>query len=338
MINYLKKIHQGLALSEKEMAKSIEIIMDGKASEAQSGAFLMGLSMRGETTDEITGAAKVMRNKVLRIRSPKDSVDCCGTGGDGTGTYNISTTVALVSAACGVPIAKHGNRAASSQSGAADVLEALGVNLDLPPAALEAALKKYNFCFLMAARHHMAMKYVVPVRRQLGFRTIFNILGPLANPANTKRQLIGVFDKKWLVPLAQSLKKLGSERAWIVYGHDGLDEISLTGPTEVAMLDNGEIAQVVLEPVNFGLEKVKLEDLKGGNKEVNARALRDVLKGKDNAYRQIVLANAAAVLVVHGSEKDLKTAVKKAATAIDSGKALNTLESYIEFSNQNHES
>ncbi len=337
MIEYLKKIQQGLALTEEEMAGAIKIIMEGGSSEAQTGAFLMGLSQRGECSGEIAGAARIMREKVLRIHAPADAVDCCGTGGDGSGTYNISTAVAFVAAACGVPVAKHGNRASSSKSGTADVLEHLGVNLEMPAARLEQALRQFNFCFLMAPRHHSAMKHVVAVRRQLGFRTIFNLLGPLANPAGTRRQLIGVFDRKWVMPVAIALKNLGSERAWIVHGHDGLDEITLTAPTEVAILDRGEIAQITLEPVNFGMDKITPDEIKGGDAGCNAAALKEVLEGKHCAYRSMVVANAAAVLAVHGSEEDLIKGVARAERAIDSGQAFDLLNDYINYSRQVHE-
>ncbi len=332
MIEYLKKLQQGSVLTEEEAAGSLRLIMNGNASEAQIGAFLMALSLRGETSAEITGAAKVLREKVLTIKAPADAVDCCGTGGDGAGTLNISTGVALVAAACGVPVAKHGNRAASSNCGTADVLEHLGVNIDLPADALEKALKDIGFCFLMAPRHHQAMKYVVPVRRQVGFRTIFNLLGPLANPAGTACQLIGVFDKKWLLPMAEALRELGSRRAWIVHGHDGLDEITLTGPTEITVLEKGNISDATLEPDSFGLPRIKPEDITGNDAAYNARALQEVLEGKDNAYRNMILANTAAVLLVHGSETDLKNAVKRAASAIDVGDAKKLLNRYIDFS------
>jgi anthranilate phosphoribosyltransferase len=337
MIHILKKIQQGTALTEKEMAEAMSIIMEGGASEAQTGAFLTGLSVRGETSEEISGAARTMREKALKINAPKDAVDCCGTGGDGAGTLNISTAVAFVAAGCGVPVAKHGNRASSSKSGAADVLEYLGVNLEMPVKALEKALKKYNYCFLMAPHHHTATKYVVPVRRQLGFRTIFNLLGPLSNPAGTRRQLLGVYDKKWLLPMAEALRRLGSEKAWIVHGKDGLDEITLTGQTDMAMLENGDIAMATLEPVNFGLDKISPAEIKGGDAAHNAAALMKVLEGEPGAYRDMVVANAAAVLLVHGSEKDLAKAAGKAARSIDSGQSLGVLNNYINFSKQAHE-
>ncbi|MCB9989153.1 MAG: anthranilate phosphoribosyltransferase [Rhodospirillales bacterium] len=334
MKKILSHIRRGHKLSEQEMIEAMNTIMSGGATDAQLGAFLMGLAVRGETVEEITGAARVMREKAFPIKAPADAIDCCGTGGDGVGTYNVSTAVALVAAACGVPMAKHGNRAASSKSGAADVLEALGVNLTAPHEKLEEALKRFNFAFLMAPQHHEAMKYVVPVRKELGCRTIFNLLGPLANPAGTRRQLIGVFDPKWLVPMAQALKNLGTEKAWIVYGSDHMDEITVTGPTKIAVLEKGDIFEKSLKPGDFGLPTHKLEELVGGTAAENAAALRALLDGKPSAYRDIVLANAAAVLLIHGTATNLKDGVATAAAAIDSGKARKVLENYAAFTNE----
>ncbi|MCB9991444.1 MAG: anthranilate phosphoribosyltransferase [Rhodospirillales bacterium] len=318
------------SLTESEMAAAMHSIMDGQASAEDMAAFLTAMAQRGETVDEITGAAKVMREKASTINAPADALDCCGTGGDGIGTYNISTAVALVAAACGVPIAKHGNRAASSKSGAADVLEALGVNLDTRLEKLEQALAEIGFCFLMAPRHHEAVKHVVPVRKQLGFRTIFNLLGPLANPAGTKFQLIGVYDKHWLVPMAETLDRLGTQKAWLVHGHDGLDEITVTGPTDIAILDHGTITTKTLTPEDFGLPVSPADDLRGGMAEENAAALTALLQGKPSAYRDIVLANTAAVLNIHGNTA-LKDAAAQAAAAIDEGKAIAVLNRYKEF-------
>ncbi len=312
--------------------------MQGEWSNEQIAAFLMGLSIRGETVEEITGAARVMREKALPISAPEGAVDCCGTGGDKSGTYNISTAVAIVAAACGVPVAKHGNRSASSKSGAADVLEALGINLNVEQDKLEEAIKLYNFAFLMAPRHHAAMKYVVPVRKSLGVRTIFNVLGPLSNPAKTKFQLLGVFDKELLLPIAQVLQKLGTQSAWVVHGSDGLDEITTTGETYVSKLHNGEITQSVITPADFGLDIAKAEDLVGGEPEVNAKALLSVMQGEKSAYRDIVIANCAAVLIVSGKENDMKKAAETAAQAIDSGRALEHLNNYKNYTNEHGES
>lgn len=328
----LKNLEQGSVLSEEQMVKAMSSIMEGAANDDELASFLTLLAERGEAVSEITGAAKVMRKMASAINAPAGAIDCCGTGGDASGTYNISTAVAIVSAACGVPIAKHGNRAASSKSGAADVLEALGVNLDLNTAQLEEALQKYNFCFLMAPHHHQAMKHVVPVRKSLGFRTIFNLLGPLANPAGTEYQLIGVFDEKWLRPMAETLNNLGTKRAWIVHGADGLDEITTTAETKAVILDNGTITERTLSPADFGLKVANSEDLKGGDAEENAKALVGVLHGDSNAYRDIVLANTAAVLNIHGTANSLTEGVSLASQAIGSGLAYKTLEDYAALS------
>lgn len=333
-INHLKKIQEGFDLSEKEMIHAMQDIMAGTVPESQLAAFLNTLAERGETTAEITGAARVMREKASCIQAPEDAVDCCGTGGDAANTYNISTAVALVAAACSVPVAKHGNRAASSKSGAADVLEALGVNLDLDQKNLEDALKRLNFCFLMAPRHHKSMKHVIPVRKKLGRRTIFNLLGPLANPAGAQTQLIGVFDRKWIRPMAEVLDNLGTRRAWVVHGEDGLDEITTTGKTHIAILENGAIKETEITPEDFGLPGANPEDLKGGDAKMNAQALRNLLDGAPSAYRDIVLANTAAVLLLHGDAATLKEGVQQAAQAIDSGKAKSVLDSYTAFSKE----
>ncbi len=328
----LTKIQDGIPLTADEMISTISDIMDGKWNEAQIAAFLMGLSMRGETVDEIAAIAKVMREKALPINAPKGAVDCCGTGGDKYGTYNVSTAVAIVAAACGVPVAKHGNRSASSKSGAADVLEALGINLNIPQGKLEEALKLYNFAFLMATNHHFAMKYVVPVRKALGVRTVFNLLGPLANPAKTKFQLLGVFDKKLVIPVAKALQQLGTKRAWVVHGSDGLDEITVTGDTYVAKFEEDEeVIETTISPEDFGLVKSNFQDLIGGTPKVNANALLNIMNGAKNAYRDMVIANCAAVLIIAGKENDLKKAAAKAAKALDNGDALKLLNQYKEF-------
>ncbi len=330
----LQKLQNQSHLSEDEMIAAMKEIMGGKCSDSEIAAFLMGLSVLGETPQELTGAAKVMRSKAKTITAPQGSVDCCGTGGDNSGSYNISTAVALVAAACGVPMAKHGNRSASSKSGAADVLEALGVNLELSTEKLEEALRIIGFAFLMAPRHHQAVKHVVPVRKALGVRTIFNLMGPLANPANTKYQLIGVFDRKWLVPMAQTLKGLGTVRAWVVHGSDGMDEITVSGKTYVAKLENGQISEDIITPQDFGLQQSDIGELKGGDAAYNAKALRNLLAGEKNAYRDIVIANTASVLVISGkvAKGSLRKAAEMAADAIDSKKAAALLDRYIKFS------
>jgi len=336
MKDYLTLVQEGKSLSEDQMFAVMTQIMEGKAEPGQIGALLMGLSMQGETVEELSGAARVLREKAASIKAPFGAVDCCGTGGDGLGTYNISTAVAIVAAACGVPVAKHGNRASSSKSGAADVLEALGVNLQAPLSVVEDALGRTNFGFLMATNHHEAMKHVVPVRKSLGMRTMFNLLGPLANPAGARLQLLGVYDRKWVLPMAETLKKLGAKRAWVVHGSDGLDEITITGPTHAAVLADGEITEQEITPADFDIAEGKLDDLIGGSAEENAAALRALLEKCPNAYRDIVIANTAAVIHLHTPDTDLKAAAAQAGDAIDSGHAYETLRDYIALSRREH--
>ncbi len=313
-------------LSQAQAEEAFEIIMSGQATPSQMGGFLMALRVRGETVDELIGAARVMRAKALRIEAPAGAIDTCGTGGDASGTYNISTGAALVVAACGVPVAKHGNRALSSKSGSADVLAALGVNIDADMALVAESLRTIHIGFLMAPRHHAAMRHVGPTRVELGTRTIFNLLGPLSNPANAKRQLLGVFHRQWIKPLAEVLGALGSERAWVVHGSDGLDELTTTGASYVAELKDGKVTIFEVTPEDAGLARSTPEALKGGDPAANAAALRDLLGGKPGAYRDIVLLNAAASLVVAGKAKDIKAGVALAAEAIGSGRAKTTLD------------
>jgi anthranilate phosphoribosyltransferase len=328
-------IESDKSLSESEMMAVMDAITSGNVSETEIAAFLRALSERGETVDEITGAARILRQKASTIKAPADALDCCGTGGDGRHTYNISTAAAFVIAGCGVPVAKHGNRASSSQSGAADVLEALGLNLDLPEAELEECLRRFNFAFLMAPRHHAAMRYVANVRKAIGRRTIFNLLGPLANPAGARYQLIGVFDKKWLRPIAETLKRLGTRRAWVVHGSDGLDEITTTAATDIVTLDeHGTIGEMRLTPRDFGLPYARPEDLMGGNAIDNARALHELLEGRPSAYRDIVLINAAAALCVHGSANGIDDAMQKVTRALEKGGARAVLENVIKFARE----
>lgn len=320
-----KTLQSGEKLTADVMAQAMAIIMDGEATDSQIGAFLAMLSMRGETAEELTGAAQILRQKAHTISAPDLAMDCCGTGGDGQHTYNISTAVSFVLSACGVPVAKHGNRAASSKSGAADVLEALGLDLDMPNDKVERALIDLGICFLMAPKHHSAMKHVVPVRKSLGFRTLFNLIGPLANPAGTQRQLIGVFDRKWLIPMAQTLHNLGCDKAWVVCGADGMDELTTTTQTYVAALDNGAIKEFTVTPEDAGLPYCVSSDLKGGSPQENAQALKDLLNGKKNAYRDIVVLNTAAALVIADKTPDLKAGAVLAAEAIDGGHSLQKL-------------
>lgn len=327
LASYLNQLTQGHIFSEDEMAACINILMQGEASPDQAAAFLTALHNRGETSAEIAGAAKALRALASTITAPEGTIDCCGTGGDNLQTYNISTAVALVAAACGVKIAKHGNRSATSKSGAADVLEKLGVDLSLSRAQLEHALNDIGFCFLMAPNHHQAMKHIASVRKSLPHRTIFNLLGPLANPAGADKQLIGVYDRKWIMPMAQALKSLGAKQALIVHGEDGLDEITLTGKTFAAALDNDAITEQIFTPEDFGLQPINLSDIKGGDADTNATALLNLLSGEKSAYRDMVLANTAAVLYLHDG-RDFKTGVRDAALAIDNGAALAILTHY----------
>jgi anthranilate phosphoribosyltransferase len=309
-----------------DMARdAFSLILDGQADAGQIGAFLMALHMRGETVEELTAGAEVMRAHALAVEAPEDAIDTCGTGGDGSGSYNISTAVAFVVSACGVPVAKHGNRALSSKSGSSQVLETLGVNLNLAPAAISRCLREVGMGFMFAPAHHAAMRHVGPVRQALGVRTIFNLLGPLSNPARAKRQLLGVFDRRWLIPLAETLNKLGSTNAWIVHGEDGLDELTTTGTSYVATLTNGEIRSLEVNPEDVGLNRASPRDLIGGTPEENALALRDVLAGATGAYRDIVLLNSAAALVVAEKASTLKAGIALASAAIDNGDASHVL-------------
>ncbi len=327
----LKTLRDGRTLGDGDIQSFLESIINGGTTPAQTGAFLMALAQRGETSDEILGAARVLRAHVTPIKAPVGTMDCCGTGGDHSNTLNISTAVAFVVAGCGVPVAKHGNRAASSQSGAADVLEACGINLNLSPAQCETALEKIGFCFLMAPHHHHVLKPLASLRRELGFRTIFNLLGPLANPAATKRQLVGVFDKKYLVPFAEVLRELGSESAIIVHGADGLDEITLTDATYCAILENGTIQEKILTPADFGLKTISAAGFVGGDATYNAAALLSLLDGTPSGYRDMVVANAAAALVVAGKYISFLDAAHAAKLAIDSSAARRVFTAYREY-------
>jgi anthranilate phosphoribosyltransferase len=307
--------------------------MSGEATPSQMGALLMALRVRGETVDEITGAVTAMRDKMLRVAAPADAIDVVGTGGDASGSFNISTCAALIVAGAGVPVAKHGNRALSSRSGAADVLAALGVNIDLSPEAISRCIKQAGIGFMFAPAHHPAMKNVGPTRVELGTRTIFNLLGPLSNPAGVKRQMVGVFSRQWIEPLALVLKNLGSESVWVVHGSDGLDEITTAGPTYVAALENGTVRTFEITPEELGLERVKPAALRGGSAKENAQALVDVLKGKGGALRDVAILNAAAALTVAGRAKDLKQGIALAQTSIDSGEAAGRLQRLVAISN-----
>lgn len=327
------KAASGVALTKAEAADAFDAIMDGQASEALIAAFLTALHMRGETVEEITAAVQALRARALSVDAPADAIDTCGTGGDGLGTLNISTAAAFVTAACGVHIAKHGNRAQSSKSGSADVLAALGVKIDLSPPQVARCITEAHLGFLFAPAHHSAMKHVGPVRQQLGFRTIFNLLGPMSNPARVKRQLIGVFSDKWLEPLAHVLKALGTERAWLVHGADGLDELSISGPTHVVELNHGDIRRFTVTPGDVGLATYPVEKIHGGDAAANAGAIRRLLDGEAGAYRDIVCLNTAAALVVAGKAKTLADGVAAARQAIDDGRARATLARLVAESN-----
>ncbi|MDG2243983.1 MAG: anthranilate phosphoribosyltransferase [Rhodospirillaceae bacterium] len=326
---FIKTAASGSALTEAEAQSAFEIIMSGEATPVTIASFLTALAVRGETVAEITGAAKIMRAKALHVKAPADAIDTCGTGGDAAGTVNISTAVAIVVAACGIPVAKHGNRKASSKSGTADVLEALGVNLDATPDVVERAIAETNIGFLFAQKHHSAMKHVGPIRAELGIRTLFNLLGPLSNPAGAKRQLLGVFATDWVTPMAETLRALGSERAWIVHGSDGLDELTVTGASTVAELKHGLVSTFEICPQDAGLPLHDANALKGGDPEENAKALSSLLDGAPGAYRDIVLLNAAAALIVVDKVCDLKEGAAIASRAIDSGNAKTTLANFV---------
>lgn len=325
----LRGLAEGGSLTRDDARAVFDTMMEGRATSAQIGGLLMAMRVRGETLDEIVGAAGAMRARMSRIEAPDGAVDVCGTGGDGAKTINISTTVAFVVAACGVPVAKHCNRAVTSKSGAADVLEALGVPLDASSAALVRAMRETGVGFLFAPRHHEAMRHVAGSRRELGVRTLFNLVGPLSNPAGARYQLLGVYDPCWLDIMASALHELGSERAWIVHGEDGLDELTTTGQSLVAELRDGRIHTFAISPEDVGLRRVRPEDLEGGNAAENADALRAVLGGKAGPHRDVVLLNAGAALVISGRADTLSNGVALAGEAVDAGAATAKLDELL---------
>ncbi|MGC2086383.1 MAG: anthranilate phosphoribosyltransferase [Bradyrhizobium sp.] len=327
------KVATGATLSREEAASAFDSMMSGEATPSQMGALVMALRVRGETVDEITGAVSAMRAKMIRVDAPANAVDIVGTGGDGSGSVNVSTCASFVVAGAGIPVAKHGNRALSSRSGAADVLAALGVKIDLRPEDVGRCVKEAGIGFMFAPAHHPAMKNVGPTRVELATRTIFNLLGPLSNPAGVKRQMVGVFSRQWVEPLAQVLKNLGSEAAWVVHGSDGLDEITLTGPTFVAALENGTIRTFEISPDEADLPRCSTEGLKGGDAEANATALMSVLEGMPSPYRDVALLNAAAALLVAGRAKTLREGVAIGRESLDNGAALSRLKQLIAISN-----
>ncbi len=328
----IAQVASGAELSRQQASDAFDSMMSGEATPSQMGGLLMALRVRGETVDEITGAVTAMRSKMLTVKAPADAVDVVGTGGDASGSYNISTCAAFIVAGAGVPVAKHGNRALSSRSGAADVLGALGVKIDLTPDEISRCINQAGIGFMFAPAHHPAMKHVGPTRVELGTRTIFNLLGPLSNPAGVKRQMVGVFSRQWVEPLAQVLKNLGAERAYVVHGADGLDEITTSGSTFIAALENGAVKTFEITPEEVGLPRVAPDALKGGDADLNAKALRMVLQGTKNPFRDVAVMNAAAALVVAGVAADMKAGVVTAQKSIDNGEAFKRLEKLIAVS------
>jgi len=331
---YIAKAAAGELLSLEDSRAAFDIMMSGQATPSQIGGLLMALRVRGETVPEIAGAVASRRSRMLGVSAPDNAIDIVGTGGDQSGSYNVSSCSAFVVAGAGVPVAKHGNRALSSRSGAADALAALGINIEADANTIGRSITEAGLGFMFAPMHHSAMRHVGPSRVELGTPTIFNLLGPLSNPASVKRQLVGVFAPQWLVPLAEVLKELGSEAAWVVYG-DGLDEMTTAGTTQVAVLEKGQIRTFEITPEEVGLRRCDPAELKGGEAAVNAKALLGVLEGDKNAYRDIVLLNSGAALVIAGKAKDLKEGIELATQSIDSGAALGVLQKVIAVSNDN---
>tara|TARA_R110000824_G_scaffold7892_4_gene35825 strand:+ start:48784 stop:49809 length:1026 start_codon:yes stop_codon:yes gene_type:complete len=329
---FIAKVTEHEVLSFDEACEAFEIIMSGGATPAQIAGFLVALRMRGENVDELSAAVKIIRAKAIPIKAPAMAMDIVGTGGDGSGSLNISTATAIVVAACGVPVAKHGNRALSSKSGASDVLSQLGVNLDAPMAQIEQAITEANIGFMLAPRHHTSFKYVGPVRVELGIRTMFNILGPLCNPAGVKHYLLGVYSKDWVKPMAEVLARLGCEKAWVVHGADGMDELSTTGENYVCEVIGTEIREFTISPDAAGLPLASFEQLKGGDAAYNAQRLQALLAGEKDAYRDIVLFGAAAALLIAGKVQELPSGVSMAATVLDDGSAMQTLQKLIAIS------
>ncbi len=321
----LARLAGGATLSEAEAEAAFDIIMSGEATPAQIGALLMAMRIRGETVPEITGAVRAMRARMSAVDAPEGAIDVCGTGGDNAGTLNVSTAVAFVLAACGVPVAKHGNRALSSRTGGADVLTALGVNVDVALDRLPAILRAAGCAFLFAPRHHPSMRHAAGPRVELGTRTIFNLLGPLANPARVRRQLIGVFDPAWARPMAETLGRLGAERAWIVHGQ-GLDELTVAGENKIVEFQGAVVRELTLSPEDAGLARAPIEAIRGGDAAFNAAALRALLEGARDPYRDTVALNAAAALIVAGRVDDLREGVAQADRTLASGAALAALE------------
>lgn len=333
---FITRVVEGYDLSQEEAGRAMAIIMEGQALPTQIAAFLTALRMKGETSQEIAGMARVMREKAVAMPFPRNEIiaDTCGTGGDNQGTFNISTTVALVAAGAGLTIAKHGNRSISSQCGSADVLEALGVKISLSPEKVAQSLRELKIAFLFAPTFHPAMKYALAPRREIGIRTVFNLLGPLTNPAGATVHLLGVYQSDLLPLVAEALKSLGSKAAFVVHGLDGYDEISITGQTDICQLKDGQIRRWQIEPEEVGLERASPGEIRGGSAEQNAQIVLAVLKGERGARRNVVLLNAAALFVAAERARDLKEGIEIAAEAIDSGRALKKLEELIFFSKE----
>jgi anthranilate phosphoribosyltransferase len=330
----IQKVSTGATLTPEEMRTALETMTDGHATPAQMGAFLMALRVRGETVDEITGAVQMMRARMNRVKAPADAVDIVGTGGDELGTYNVSTCASLVAAGAGARVAKHGNRSVSSLSGASDVLTALGVKVDVTGDRITQSIEEAGVGFMWAPLHHPAMRHWAPVRAELGIRTIFNLLGPISNPAGVARQVVGVFSRQWVEPIARVLNNLGARHVWVVHGHDGLDELTTTGATDVAEVKDGRLSLFEVTPADAGLPPARLSDLKGGDAKVNAAAIREVLAGRPGPFRNIVILNAAAALIVAGRVANLDDGARLAADAIDSGRAKRVLERLIDVTNR----
>lgn len=333
LIPLIGKIATGDSLSREEAMSAFDIMMSGNATPSQIGGFLMALRVRGETVDELIGAVTTMRSKMTVVDAPTDAVDIVGTGGDGSGTFNISTGSAFVLAGGGVPVAKHGNKAMSSKSGAGDVLSALGLNLEAGADAIARCIREAGIGFMFAPNHHAAMRFVGASRVELATRTIFNLLGPMSNPAKVSRQMIGVFSPEWVRPMAETLKALGSKHVWVVHGDGGLDEISISGPTNVCMLKDGEIIETLLDPAEVGIKTAPLDAIKGGDAEINSEALKAVLSGENSAHADTILLNAGAGFVVSGKAETWSDGVALARESIESGQAMGALNKLIEVSN-----
>ncbi|SCA55046.1 Anthranilate phosphoribosyltransferase [Candidatus Terasakiella magnetica] len=330
----IAKVADGQALSQDEAKAAFDLIMTGEATQAQIGAFLMALRVRGETVDEITAAATTMREQMNKVSAPADAIDIVGTGGDAKGTLNISTATALVVAGCGLFVAKHGNKALSSKSGAADVLSCLGVNMQAEIPVVEKAIAQAGIGFMMAPLYHSAMRFVGGPRVEMGTRTVFNLLGPISNPAGVKRQMTGVFAKEWVRPLAEVLGRLGSEKVWVVHGSDGMDELTTTGSSFVAEYANGTVREFEINPADYGITLAQEDDLKGGDGEYNAAAIHRLLDGEKGAYRDVVLLNAAASLMVADKVESIEAGMELAAQSIDSGKAKDVLQKLVTITNE----